>query len=383
MKFFIKTLFIALLFTSCNTTPKRDGYLINGNAKGIYNGIRVYLKTFGQNNRPVAVDTAMVMNEKFTFEGKVIEPEMCFLYINSVKGNLPIIVENGAYTIDIDKDNLSNSKILGSKTNKALSAYNKKIKDLNEKRRSINLATREAAQANDNEKVKSLNKELTDINTELMNSPFEFIKNNGDNYYSLFLIQTMLRRRNIDPKEVIDAYNGLDDNLKTSAKGKEILAQVDQVKKMLEAKERTEIGKIAPEFSGHTPEGKILGLKDVKSNVTIIDFWAAWCGPCRRENPNLVKLYEKYHDKGLEIIGISLDGTMRQPDPKKAWLKAIADDKLTWPQISNLNYFNGPIAKMYGVQAIPASFILDADGKIIAKKLRGPALEAKIAELLD
>ncbi|HEX9824952.1 MAG TPA: DUF4369 domain-containing protein, partial [Flavobacteriaceae bacterium] len=107
MKIFIKTLSIVLLITSCNTEVKRDGYLIHGNAKGIYNGIRVYLKTLDQNNRQVDVDTAIVMHEKFSFEGKVLGPEMFFLYVNSVNGNLPIIIENSEMTIDIDKDNLA------------------------------------------------------------------------------------------------------------------------------------------------------------------------------------------------------------------------------------------------------------------------------------
>ena len=115
----------------------------------------------------------------------------------------------------------------------------------------------------------------------------------------------------------------------------------------------------------------------------MIDFWAAWCGPCRRENPNIVQVYNKYHEKGLEIIGVSLDGRMGQGDPKAAWVKAIEDDNLSWHQISNLNYFEGPIAKMYNIQSIPASFILDAEGRIVAKNLRGPALEQKMAELLD
>jgi thiol-disulfide isomerase/thioredoxin len=193
----------------------------------------------------------------------------------------------------------------------------------------------------------------------------------------------MLKNKNADFQKIIDTYQGLDASLKTSAKGNEILVQIESIQKILEAQKRTEIGAIAPEFSAPTPEGKILGLNDIKGKVTLIDFWAAWCGPCRRENPNIVKVYEKYHDKGLEIIGVSLDGNTRQTDPKAVWIKAIEDDKLTWHQVSNLNYFNGPIAKMYNIQSIPSSFILDAEGKIIAKNLRGPALEAKIAELLD
>jgi len=383
MKIFIKTLSIVLLITSCNTEVKRDGYLIHGNAKGIYNGIRVYLKTLDQNNRQVDVDTAIVMHEKFSFEGKVLGPEMFFLYVNSVNGNLPIIIENSEMTIDIDKDNLASSIVHGSKTNEALNAYNEQLKGLNDKRREISLALREAAQTNDNEKTALLNKDLAEINLQMANKPFEFVQDHGDNFYSLILLESMLKRKNEDLQKVIDTYQGLDETLKASTKGKEILAQIENIKIILEAQKRTEIGEIAPEFSAPTPEGKMLGLNDIKGKVTLIDFWAAWCGPCRRENPNIVKVYEKYHDKGLEIIGVSLDGNMRQTDPKAAWVKAIEDDRLTWHQVSNLNYFNGPIAKMYNIQSIPSSFILDAEGKIIAKNLRGPALEAKIAELLD
>jgi thiol-disulfide isomerase/thioredoxin len=383
MKIIIKILIITILFTSCKPESKTDGYVINGNAKGVYNGIRVYLKGFDQNNRQVDIDTAIVMNEKFTFNGKVISPEMCFLNINSVNGNLPLIIENSEITIDVDKDDLTASKVFGTKTNEALSTFSTNMKTMIEKRQNIMLALREAAQANDNEKTTALNTELSKLNLEATEFPFEFINNNKDNYYSLILLESMLKNKNADLQKIIDTYQVLDDDLKGSIKGNEILAQLETAKKIIEAQKRTEIGKIAPDFSAPTPEGNLLSLNEVKSKITLIDFWAAWCGPCRRENPNLVQIYKKYHDKGLEIIGVSLDGNLRQTDPKAAWVKAIADDNLTWPQISNLNYFNDQIAKMYNISSIPSSFILDAEGKIVAKNLRGAALEEKIAELLN
>ncbi|MEX0272741.1 MAG: peroxiredoxin family protein, partial [Flavobacteriaceae bacterium] len=139
----------------------------------------------------------------------------------------------------------------------------------------------------------------------------------------------------------------------------------------------TSIGSKAPEFSGPNPDGKQISLAEVKGKATLIDFWAAWCRPCRAENPNVVKVYNKYHDKGLNVIGVSLDRNA------EAWKKAIADDGLEWNHVSHVAYFEDPIAKLYNIDAIPAAFLLDENGVIVAKNLRGPALEEKVSELLD
>ncbi|WP_321538677.1 peroxiredoxin family protein [Flavobacterium piscinae] len=181
----------------------------------------------------------------------------------------------------------------------------------------------------------------------------------------------MLYQPDADFFRIEKIYNNLDKNVKDTKPGK-------SVGEMIMNNSAAEIGKQAPEFSAPNQDGKLVSLKESLGKVTIIDFWASWCGPCRKENPNVVALYNEFHDKGLNIIGVSLD---KEGDEKK-WKDAITADKLNWPQVSNLKYWNEPIAKKYSIKSIPATFILDASGKIVAKDLRGDELKAKVIELL-
>lgn len=139
--------------------------------------------------------------------------------------------------------------------------------------------------------------------------------------------------------------------------------------------EATQVGKIAPEINLPNPEGKMIALSSLRGNVVLIDFWASWCGPCRRENPNVVRIYNFYHPKGFEIYGVSLD------KDRNSWLQAIQDDGLVWTQVSDLKYWQSEGAQTYGVNGIPFTVLLDKDGRIIAKGLRGHELESKLAEI--
>ncbi len=153
------------------------------------------------------------------------------------------------------------------------------------------------------------------------------------------------------------------------------------IRSMLETKikrmDAYRIGGDALPFTQNTPEGEALSLEDYRGKVVLLDFWASWCGPCRRENPNVVKVYEKYKDQGFEIIGISLD------KDQKRWVDAIAKDQLTWPQVSDLKGWQNEVGQMYGVSSIPHTVLLDEEGKIIALKLRGPALEQKLESIFS
>lgn len=147
------------------------------------------------------------------------------------------------------------------------------------------------------------------------------------------------------------------------------------IEKQMAAAQSFIIGAEAPDFSQQTPEGEDLKLSDLRGKIVLVDFWASWCGPCRRENPNVVKMYEKYKDKGFEILGVSLD------KQKGRWLQAIEQDRLTWPQVSDLKGWQNEVAALYSVRSIPSTVLLDAEGKILARNLRGPALESKLEEI--
>lgn len=147
------------------------------------------------------------------------------------------------------------------------------------------------------------------------------------------------------------------------------------LKNRLAAYKKLAIGATAPEIELPSPDGEMVSLSSLKGNYVLIDFWAAWCRPCRAENPNVVKLYRKYQKENFEILGVSLDRT------KKAWVKAIEDDGLIWKHVSDLKYFNSQAAEAYRIDAIPATYLIGPDGKILAKGLRGESLKAKLEEI--
>lgn len=387
MKHIISILVLCLLVSSCKNeekqTVKRDGYYISGTAPGVYNGIRAYLETTDSRGRKAAMDTAIVMNEKFVFEGQIDYPEMLYLKVNSVTGSIPLIIENKEMTIAVDKDNFSSSTVQGTEANEALNLYNKKTGELTSKRMQLGRDLRIKSQQDSEFNSDSLNSELNELNSKIMDYPYEFINEHKNNVFSVILLNKLLESKNSDIDRLENAFNTLSDVQKNSILGTIFKSQMQIKKAEKAAVNATEIGEIAPSFSAPTPDGNTLALNDVKGKLTLIDFWASWCKPCRRENPNVVKVYEKYHNKGLEIISVSLDGSRNQKDPKAAWIKAIEDDKLTWNHVSNLNYFNDPVAKAYHIRSIPATFLLDKDGKIIAKNLRGDALEQTVAKYLN
>jgi peroxiredoxin len=193
-----------------------------------------------------------------------------------------------------------------------------------------------------------------------------FVKENSDNIACLFFIDKL----SLD--DDFEAYKLLDEGLyRKYPQNSYVAAFHTKVQNSL----RLAIGSVAPEIALPDPDGKVIALSSLKGNIILIDFWASWCGPCRRENPKMVKLYETYNKMGFEIFGVSLDRS------KEAWVKGIQDDKLTWAQVSDVKFWQSEAAKTYNVSSIPYTVLVDKEGKIMAKNLRGEELEKKLQEI--
>ena len=372
MKQFASLFILICLCFSCET--KTEGYVLSGTIETVPNGTRLILKSL-EENRQINLDTANVTDGLFKFEGSIEKPNLCFLEIDGLRGRLPFILENKDLSFTLYKDSLSLSKVTGSKENDLSLEYMDHLRKVKKQGQELTRPYAVAKQNNDTLAMDKITAEIEAYKLEVESFNKEFVTKNKNSLFNAFLFENLLNSKGLsesDAQAIIAEMS--EETLK--------LAPIARIQKKINANAATAIGQLAPTFSGPSPDGSIIELDKIKGKVTIIDFWAAWCGPCRRENPNLVKIYKEFHDKGLEIVGVSLDGSSRQKDAKGAWIKAIADDGLTWHQVSNLNYFNGPIAKQYNIQSIPAAYIIDSEGKIVAKNLRGDKLRSKIAELL-
>jgi len=369
MKQFL-TAIILLSILGCQ--KDHEGYSISGKIKNVENGKMVYVSELDSNNQPVKIDSVVIKDEKFNLDLPAItQSNLSFLNIEGLNGNVIFISENEQVKFEIFKDSLPTSQVSGGKENKVFYSYLDHLKNLNRRVMKIRADLRQTiTTTKDSSTIAKLQKEEADLRNDDMIFKKKMVKDNPDTFVSVLILTDMINM-GATTSEVNELFETLTEGLKQTPLAKTL-------KENLDKRNTVEIGSKAPEFSAPNPEGEVIALKDVMGKITLIDFWAAWCKPCRIENPNLVRTYNKYHDQGFNIIGVSLD----REGQKDKWIQAIKDDKLTWPQVSNLQFWQEPIALLYGVRAIPAAFIIDENGVIVATNLRGDALEAKVKELL-
>ncbi|WP_029035995.1 TlpA disulfide reductase family protein [Salinimicrobium xinjiangense] len=362
------------LFASCEA-DKDQGYSISGTVKNGRDGQKVFISELNESNtQTVPVDTATITNGTFELDLPEKEaPAIAFLSIEGARGNVVYIADNTPMAFEIYPDSMFASNVTGGRDNEVLYGYLNELRKTNKKLITARDAMRDAYNAQDTATLDSLDtaqQGIVDIDKE---NKRELVQNNPNSIVALMILQDMINTQAFSASELNSLFDNLAPELKNSALGKNIKTSLDRMSK-------SAIGSMAPNFTAPTPSGEQLTLKDVLGKVTLVDFWAAWCRPCRVENPNIVEVYKKYHDKGFNIVQVSLD----RPGQKDKWIQAIEDDNLDeWHHVSHLMFWQDPVAAEYGVRAIPAAFLLDEQGKIIAKDLRGPALGEKVGEILD
>ena len=358
-----------LFLSSCGSSDNQ--FELIGNAD-VSDGTMIYVLQADQNNQPYIKDSTSVQSNSFKFKGISSTPQISYIQVEGVNGYVLAILENGDIKADIYKDSISKSKVYGTKSNDDFIKYKSETKSLVDVMNNISSDAQNAIMSGDVLTAMELEKEYNSKEREVMLYEWDFIVDNLDSYMSALLLEVFMIENKVNKDSIIDVYESFSNRIKVSDVGKNIADLLSQFEDPIE------VGEIAPDFTAPSIDGPDITLSNVllDNKVTLLDFWAAWCRPCRIENPNLVRLHKKYKDAGFDIIGVSLDRTREQ------WEQAVIDDNLPWTQVSNLNFWNDPVARRYSIRAIPQSYLLNKDGLVMGKNLRGQELEDKILSLL-
>lgn len=358
---------IAVILAACQS---KSEYTIVGEVKDSnLEGQEVVLAQISDNEM-VTENATTITDGKFEFKGEAETPLLRFITIGEGQNQIGTIVVLEPGKIDVVYD--TDFQVSGTPINNNYSAFNAKQKELNE--RMMSLSNQHGEATADDTMTDELDAELrAEINKTMEDakaSSFEFVKDNIDNELGQHIFMSSAGMFEIEQQKEILAL--ADDEFKSNESIQSIIAQI-------EAAEKVAIGKEYIDLTMENPAGETISLSDYagKGKYVFIDFWAAWCGPCIKEMPNVVEAYSKYKDKGLEIVGVSLD------QDKDKWVEGIEEMGMTWPQMSDLKLWDSEAVELYGIRGIPHTVLLDREGKIIEKDLRGEALHQKLSELLD
>lgn len=320
-------------------------------------------------NEYAVIDTVAIESSHLTYTMPIEQAEIIYVKFDGFKKRLKLFAENAEVSVIVASlENINETtEVSNGELNELMTSYYQEKKNFDEELKKLEDEENEAIANNDTEKVKQINTEYDRVYDEMLEFTEDFVKDNSNNVLGPYLTQRHLYPFEAD--RLAPLINGFSEETQSSV-------YVTELKKRLTILQNVAVGVPAPNFSQKTPEGKMVSLNTLKGKYLLIDFWASWCPPCRVENPNLVTLYDKYHDKGFDILGVSFD---RKQD---RWEKAIKDDNLKWTQISDLKGWSNDAGKLYGVRSIPQNVLLDPNGVIIAKNLFGEKLEETIAEVI-
>jgi peroxiredoxin len=358
------------VMVSAQTT---NAFRITGHLKNIP-AASVYL-IYAKDGRQT-LDSARVSGGGYVFTGEMGEAGPAVLMDVRPGNTRPpagsvteIYLEPGATAVT-HTGSFSNTSITGSPANTDFKRVKDAAKPYKDKEQALAPRYKAAREANDQASGKAIQEQAKPIEKEIRDKVYgPFVRENPHSPIALYILQ-LYAGGGADAQKLLPLFNGLSATARNSKTGKAFRDKLDIAA-------RTGIGKEAMDFTQNNPQGKPVKLSSFRGKYVLLDFWASWCGPCRAENPNVVSVYAKYHPKGFDILSVSLD----RPGDKDKWLSAIQGDKLTWTHVSDLQFWNNAVAKEYGITSIPQNFLIDPNGKIIGKGLRGDELTKKLSEI--
>lgn len=371
MKYFKPILFSLMAFSlliSCNneTVVVQEKYNISGQLIGANDG-SVYLKARGDEGWET-IDSATVLNGQFAFSGSVESAKIVYLTSTNFKGGVPMILDNAEISISMNKDSIGSAKVEGLPSQKIYDEAKSNLEAFDDIWQDFYYNTYrfmdDEQKAKNEDYLNSIYDSAQMVKKEYLISFFD-IHNND-----MISAQILLDQEDaIGQDQMLVIYEKMTPDVLGSSFGKKLTEKIDIIKK-------TSIGQPLIDFVMNDTAGKAITISEItKGKYVLVDFWAAWCSPCRGENPNVVANYQKYNSMGFDVLGVSFD------EKKENWIKAIQDDGLTWNQVSDLKGWNNAAGKLYGIRSIPQNILLSPEGIIIAKNLRGEDLGAKLAEI--
>lgn len=356
-----------IILASCSN---KDSFTVEGKFQNAVPQSKVYLYGI-LNSNSVPIDSTVLSDEgefKFTKATKGVD----FFKVGANRNEYVIIAKNGdeiKLSADLNDEAMSYA-LSGADEADKLQEYNTFHNKITAKMAAIQASFEKQVDANPDKRdmiAEQLRPEMAKTTEELINFILKFAKENPKSLTSFYAMNSLSPSEY--EKEFIEYSDNIKSNFNDNAAVTEFLVRMAKLKTV-------QVGQQAPAFSMTTIDGKTVNLADFKGKYVLLDFWASWCMPCRQENPNVLKAYNTYKDKNFTVFGLSLD-----KDPK-AWAQAVAADGLTWTHASELKDFEGPTVRLYQIEAIPSSFLLDPNGKIIAKNLRGEELNQFLAKHL-
>jgi len=356
-----------IVLAACKST---DNFTIEGKFENATPQGKIYL--FGMvNNNAVPVDST-VLNDKGEFKFTRSTKAVDFFKVGANQNEYVVIAQNGdniKLAADLNDQTMA-YQVSGAAEADKLQELNTYKNKYNARMASIQATYEQQVSANPDKRdmiAEQLRPELIKVSDEMVSFILKFANDNPDALTSFYAMNSL------NPSEYEQEFIAYSDKIKSKFNDNQAVTEF--LVRMAKLKS-VQVGQDAPAFSMKSIDGKTISLADYKGKYVLLDFWASWCMPCRNENPNIVKAYNNYKDKNFTILGISLD-----KDPK-AWAQAISADKLTWSHVSELSDFESPTVRLYQIEAIPSSFLIDPTGKIIAKNLRGEELAAFLEKTL-